>query len=102
VLIAAACKAGQSCPLAASRAAGYPSRPVTEDHRMMSRQFNPHTRFSPRPLTVEPSPDPAAPMSTVELIACAKMVAKGLAIDTVEARRLRLAEGTKPTNLLSR
>lgn len=32
-------------------------------------------------------------MSAVELIACAGMVARGEAVDTTEARRLRLDEG---------
>jgi hypothetical protein len=59
---------------------------------MRRANFNPFTRQSPlRPLTTEPSPDdPAAAMSAGELIACAKMVAKGEATDTTEARRLRL------------
>jgi hypothetical protein len=58
---------------------------------MRRANFNSFTRYTPpRPLTVEPPDDPAEKMSAAELIACAVMVAKGLAIDTVEARAMRL------------
>lgn len=57
---------------------------------MRTANFNRFTRYSPRPLTIEPSLDPAAPMSAAELTDCAKMVASGAAIDTTEARAMRL------------
>jgi hypothetical protein len=68
---------------------------------MRRANFNPFTRMSPlapggRDVMMPPTPlslDPADPMSPGELIACARMVARGEAVDTTEARRLRLDEG---------
>jgi hypothetical protein len=69
-----------------------PSRCTHKDTALMRRaNFNPFTRQSPLPpLTFEPpSPDPSELMSEGELVACAQMVAAGLAVDTETARVMR-------------